>query len=320
MQIRPVTARSAHRVNVLHARRPGMLAGIAAGAAAAAFAIAPAGAAVAGPSTVPASSAQSATPITKVLLIVEENAPLSTALRGMPYLASLGRTYGQATNYWAVSHPSLPNYLAMAAGSTFGITDDAQPSSHKLRGQTVFGQALAAHKTAKVYAETMPSSCATASRGTYLVRHTGWPYFVDERAACARYDVPAGTLTGGALRDDLKAGTLPNVGWLIPNSCNDAHDCSLSTADGWLRSHLPSILAAPDYRSGHLAVIVTFDEGSRANNNVPLVVISPALHGVVSRTHFTAYSLTRAFDEVLHVSPLRNAATATSMASVFHLR
>ena len=41
-----------------------------------------------------------------------------------PYINSLAASYGLATNYYAASHPSLPNYLALTAGSTFGITSD----------------------------------------------------------------------------------------------------------------------------------------------------------------------------------------------------
>jgi hypothetical protein len=107
-----------------------------------------------------------------------------------------------------VTHPSLPNYLAIAGGSTFGVRDDKSPAAHPLAGQSVFGQVLAAGGTAKTYAEAMPSNCATSAEGRYAVKHNPWPYFADagERAACRRYDVPSGTPARGALHDDVTPG------------------------------------------------------------------------------------------------------------------
>jgi len=278
------------------------------------------GTATAAPTTsapTPTASAPAGGP-SKILLIVEENHPTS-ALSGMPYLAGLANTYAKATNYWAVTHPSLPNYLAMAGGSTFGVTDDAGPSSHPIRGTSVFGQALAAGKTAKVYAETAPGNCALSNSGSYAVRHTGWPYFVDERTQCGRYDVPMGTPTSGNLTADVAGGRLPNIGWAIPNLCNDAHDCSLSVADNWLRSWLPVVMNGADYKAGRLAIVVTFDEGDSSSNNIPFVVVSPYVHGVVDATRYTHYSLVRAFDSLIGAAPLRNAATATPFSAALHL-
>src|SRR3954447_257834 len=68
--------------------------------------------------------------ITKVLTIVEENHGTASTLRGMPYLASLAPGYGRTTGYRSLTHPSLPNYLAMAGGSTYGVRDDRSPASH----------------------------------------------------------------------------------------------------------------------------------------------------------------------------------------------
>src|SRR5690349_14453438 len=80
--------------------------------------------------------------ITKVLTVVEENHGLAAARTGMPYLASLADQYGVATDYRALAHPSLPNYLAMTSGSTLGVRDDAGPSAHPVSGPSVFDLAL----------------------------------------------------------------------------------------------------------------------------------------------------------------------------------
>src|SRR3954470_10600201 len=143
------------------------------------------------PSTSPSSSPTSTAthPITKVLTIWLENHSQSQVMNGMPYLASMSKTYGYTTNYKALFHPSLPNYLAFVAGSNLGVTDDLPPSGHKLTGATLFTQALGAGKTAKTYAENMmdssgtPRNCETADITNppgYEVHHNPWTYFTDD--------------------------------------------------------------------------------------------------------------------------------------------
>ena len=259
---------------------------------------------------------------TKVLVFVEENKTDQVALAGMPYLASLARTYGYTTDYRAIRHPSLPNYLAIAGGSTFGVTNDAGPSRHPLSGPSVFDQALAAGSTAKTYAEAMPSPCGQTATTRYAVKHNPWAYFADatSRANCRRYDVPMGTTAAGALRSDVSAGRLPNVGMAIPDICHDGHNCSLATADSWLRSWLQVIFAGPDFQRGRLAVVVTFDEDDKsADNTVLTVVMSASTSHVVATSPYTHYSLSRYLSEITGTSPLRLAGRAADLRGAFHL-
>lgn len=273
------------------------------------------------PSTAVLGTSTTAHP-TKVLVVVEENHSATGALRGMPNLAALARRYGYTTAYKAITHPSLPNYLAIAGGSTFGVRDDKGPGSHHITGQSVFDRAIAARRTAKAYLEAMPSNCGQSATTKYAVKHNPWAYFSDAtpRANCRRYDVPSGTTSSGPLRSDIDAGRLPNVGMLVPDICHDGHDCSLATADSWLKAWLARIMAGPDYRAGRLAVVVTFDEDDYSQANTVLtVVISPYTSAIKTATAFSHYSLTRYFAEITGTTPLRSAATARSLRSTFHL-
>jgi acid phosphatase len=245
-----------------------------------------------------------------------ENHSLGEMRAQMPWTAALADRYGYATAYRALTHPSLPNYLAIAGGSTFGVQDDADPSSHPVGGPSVFGEALATAHTAKLYAEDMPGTCVTTPAGEYAVKHNPWAYFVDERASCDRYDVP---LTG--LGADTRAGTLPDAGMVIANMCHIAHDCPLATADTWLRDEVGPVLAGPDFTSGRLVVVITADEDDQSGDNTVLTVVASAdmpAHQVVS-TPLTHLSLSRLYAEVLGFAPLRDAATAPSLARAFHL-
>jgi acid phosphatase len=236
----------------------------------------------------------------------------------MPFLASLSERYGYATDWHAITHPSEPNYLAIAGGSTFGVTDDDPPADNAAyvgQAPSVFSEALDAGKTAATYAESMGTPCNLAPSYPYAVKHNPWAYFASERAACLAGDRDASSFT-----DDARHDRLPNVGFLIPDLLHDAHDGSLAAADAWLRSQLTPVLASSDFTSGNLVVVVTADEDDgHADNRVLTSVLTPRLSGKVVDTPLTHYSLTRFIAQVLGVTPLGQAAGAPDMRSAFGL-
>lgn len=253
--------------------------------------------------------------VTKVLVFVEENHTLGEMRAGMPFTSGLARRFGHAANYHAIAHPSLPNYLAMVGGRTFGVTDDLPPPAHRLHGPSVFGQALARGRSAAVYAESMAGNCATADHGAYAVRHNPWAYFVGERRLCRRYDMPISRL-GPAIAH----GRLPNVGMVVPDVHHDAHSGSLLTADAWFHRWMTRIFHGPDWRSGHLAVVLTADEDDRSQGNrVLTVVIHPSQKGNVSRSRLGHYSLLRLYEDVVGAPYLGQARSAPSLSKAFGL-
>jgi acid phosphatase len=254
--------------------------------------------------------------VTKVLVFIEENHSLSQMKSDMPYAFGLARRFGYATSYTAIGHPSLPNYIAIASGQTYGITNDDKPSANPVGGTSVFGQAVAAGKTAAVYVDGMPKNCATSDGGSdYAVKHNPWAYFINERNDCRRYDVPSDRLRGAIID-----GALPNVGMVIPNLCNDAHDCALGTADTWFKGWMTKLFDGPDWKSGHLAVVLTADEDDKSEGNKVLtVVIHPSQKANVVTLPLTHYSLTRLYEEVAGTPFLSNAASARSMTAAFGL-
>ncbi len=262
-------------------------------------------------------------PIAKVLVVIEENHSLDQMRAGMPYLAHLSETYGYATDWRALTHPSEPNYLAIAGGSTFGVTDDASPAINagKVgRAESVFDQALHAGRTAGTYAQSMPVPCDTDSRPqgagrAYAVRHNPWVYFEAGRAGCRAHDRDTATFAAAA-----RADALPNVGFLIPDLDHDAHDGTLAEADAYLQQQLGPVLASPDFRTGRLAVVVTADEDDKhSGNRVLTSVLSTRLHHKVVATPLDHYSLTRFIDEVLGQPPLGQAKHAPDMRAAFGL-
>jgi phosphatidylinositol-3-phosphatase len=256
----------------------------------------------------------------KVMVIIEENHSQTEAISSMPHLASWAASFGKATAFTAVTHPSLPNYLAIAGGSTFGVADDSSPSSHPISGDSVFDQTVSRGLRARTYAEGMTSNCMVSNTGRYAVKHNPWAYFngTTQRANCNANDVPLGTTSAGNLLNDINSGNLPNTGMMIPDLCNDAHDCALSTADNWLAGWVPKLMGGSDYTSGNLTIVITFDEDdSSAGNNIAFVVIDPRLKSKVVSSAATHYSLTRWLDANVGAPLLRNAATAPDLKTAF---
>jgi acid phosphatase len=253
--------------------------------------------------------------VSKLLVFVEENHSFGEMAAGMPFLRRLAEKYAYASDYHASLSNSLPNYLIMIGGSLLGEPNDLPPSDRPVYGTSVFGQALRAGRSVKVYAEGMPTPCATENAGEYVVRHNPWAYFVDERSACLRYDVPTASFA-----HDAAAGHLPDAGMVVPNLIHDAHDGTLAQADTWLARRVTEVMHGPDWRSGRLAIVITTDEDDGAHGNRVLTVVASRYggRGVVSGP-LDHFSVARLYDEVLGLPPLRAAASADSMARAFGL-
>jgi acid phosphatase len=278
-------------------------------------------------STVTASATGAASPSTaalghlrKVLVIMEENHSTEQVFPdGMPYLWSLARQYGYASNWTDVGHPSLPNYLAIFGGSSFDMPADCAPSPGcTYPGPTVFGQALSRGETAKAYEESMSQPCSSDGGDGYDVNHNPWAYFPSETGSCKSYDVPAGTPAAGALVSDIRNGSLPTVGMITPNLDHDAHNGTLAQADAWLQGWMSVLMSGPDWRTGRLAIVVVFDEGE-TTEQVPFVLIAPGISGVKMAASVNHYALTRLLDQFIGAPLLRQASGAASVTSLFGL-
>lgn len=266
----------------------------------------------------------------KVLLIVEENKAYGEIISSdrAPYLNELASTYGLATAFdagYPTECPSLPAYLLLTSGSRHGICDNGDADRHRIGGPNIFAQVAASGRQWRGYAQSMPEPCHRADDGHYVVRHAPAPYYVTAQRHCADWDVPMGDRTSGPFRTDVTHGRLPAFSIVTPDVCHDMHggiSCfgdPIRSGDRWLRDWLPMVLDGPDYRSGKLTVIVTWDEGSEKSNHIPTIVISPRTKQVRSATRFTHCSVLRTMEELLSLRLLGCARTATSMRSAFRL-
>ena len=254
-----------------------------------------------------------------VFVVTEENHDYAAVIGGsaMPYLDSLARHYGLATQYYANTHPSIGNYFMMATGQSVTNNDSY---STIVTVDNVVRRLLAAGKTWRSYAEDLPSVGYTGGDvGNYARKHNVFALLSDVATDSMQRKnlVPFTQFT-----TDLANGTLPNLSNIVPNLCNDAHDCPLTIADTWLRNNIAPLLADSAFQRDGL-LIITFDEAGSDNAHgggriAWVVVSSRARTGYQSTTLYQHQSTLRLILEALGITQFPGAAaTAPGMGEFF---
>lgn len=230
-----------------------------------------------------------------------------------PYINSLLKKGSLLAQYHAVTHPSLPNYLALIGGSTFGITSDC--TDCYIAAPNLVDQLDAGHKSWKAYMESMPSPCFQGSEGEYAQKHDPFMYFNDIRNNTSRC---SNIVPFDSLSVDLKnPQKTPNFIFISPNLCNDMHDCSIKQGDQWLAGHVPSLLSSSAFTAQNSLLVLTWDEDDGSvNNHIATIVIGKNIkQGFVSDTSYTHYSLLHTIEAAWSMSPLTVNAEKAAMIS-----
>ena len=274
---------------------------------------------------------QPATPTVKIgipnfdhiVLIMLENRDYQTVMDGtqMPLLSALAQQNVLLSNYFAVAHPSLPNYLALMSGSTQGITNDC--TSCFVNQPNLADEIEASGRSWKAYLEGLPSPCFVGDSGKYAQKHDPLLYFDSIRLNAARCDRSILPLT--SLDADLSTKTLPNFSYIMPDLCNSGHDCPAATADKWVTDIVAKLQASPALGNNSL-IIVAFDEASTkdttgccglpspAGGKVVVVLISPtALPDITDNTPYSHYNLLKTILTAWNLPALGNSAQAQAI-------
>jgi phosphatidylinositol-3-phosphatase len=244
-----------------------------------------------------------------IMVIVEENNSYSAIIGNsqLPYINSLAQKYVLATNWWGVSHPSEPNYLAMVSGSIWDNPQDLTPQNETYPGPTVADQLAAKGIAWKAYMEDMPASCDLTdqySPGDYDVNHNPFMYFNSIRnnpSQCNR-DVPFTQFSS-----DLANGTAPPFMYVVPNLNDDMHNGTYATADSWLQTQLALVFASRWYAQGG-TVVLTWDEGESGGDQIATIVIAARLAGHGAFTPYgNHYGLLRGLEKLYGLDFLSSA-------------
>jgi phospholipase C len=255
------------------------------------------------------------------VLIVLENREFDEVVGASDarYFNQLASRGALAVNYHAITHPSLPNYLALLGGSTFGISEDC--SDCLASGPNLATQLSAAGQSWRAYMGAMPSACFTGTEvGVYAKKHNPFMYFpsiTSHPSLCAR-DVPE-----TRLQADLAHDRLPAFVWITPDLCKDAHNCEFSSADEYLHGVVPQLLRQLG-PNGLLAI--TFDEGTTdagccggaAGGRIATILLGPQVRrGVRLRDAYSQYSLLATIEDRFGVTRLRHARHAPALRAAF---
>jgi len=247
----------------------------------------------------------------KVAVLLLENHGYSQIIGSpqAPYLNKLANRGALATDYYAIGHPSLPNYLALTTGSTQGVTSDC--NSCENTAPSLPGQLDAAHISWKAYFQSIPApGFAGNGVGSYSKHYNPFAYSeqVGEGAIARRHEVDF-----RALRHDLSRHSLPRFSWITPNLLNDGHNASIRASDRFASRLVPRIVRAlgPDG-----VLFVTWDEAQGvtgpAGGHVALIATGPgARHHVRTDGPVDHYSLLATLEGGLGLARLGHAATAS---------
>jgi phosphatidylinositol-3-phosphatase len=250
-------------------------------------------------------------PGSHVVIIVMENAEYGEVIGSSqaPYVNALARRYGLATQSFAVTHPSLPNYLALTSGSTHGVSSDC--TDCHVSATNIVDQLEAAGISWAAYLEDVPKPCFRgAGAGGYAKKHNPFMYYDDIAGSASR----CGRLVGfGRLTQALRSGRLPTYSWITPNLCDDGHDCGVSAGDRFLARTVPALLRE---LGPHGFIVVTWDEGGSDQGccgahggHVATIVAGPEVRrGGRMRHAIDHYGVLGTIEQALGLPPLAGAA------------
>jgi phosphatidylinositol-3-phosphatase len=254
---------------------------------------------------------------THVVVVVFENKEVTSIADNpdAPTFNALARRYATLTNYSAVGHPSLPNYLALVSGSTQRITTDCTDCS--VRAPNLADTLSRKKKTWKTYVEDLPYPGFTgSSAGRYVKRHDPLLYFQDVTNSPGRRKriVP---LT--QLGRDVARRRLPDYSLIVPNLCSDMHDCSVATGDAWLKANIVPLLHSRALRGG--VVFVVFDEGTSkigGGGRIEALALGPTVRrGSKFKRATNHYGLLRTIEDAWKLRRLGYSRTATPIGGIW---
>jgi hypothetical protein len=241
-----------------------------------------------------------------VVVMFENRADTQITASTAPYIAGLAAQGANMTKAFAVTHPSQPNYIALFSGATRGVTDDSCP--HTFEGYDLSRQLVRAGRSFKAYSEDLPSAGSKVCRfGKYARKHAPWVNFshFDQSRHRPMTDFPT----------DFRK--LPTVSFVVPNLCNDMHDCPIATGDEWLESHLDAYVRWA--KTHNSLLVITFDE----DNNTSINQIHTSLVGAHVKSGYSSlakvnhYNLLATIEEMYGLSRLGKADGKAAITDVW---
>ncbi|AUG76442.1 hypothetical protein CFP65_1552 [Kitasatospora sp. MMS16-BH015] len=288
----------------------GLLAGLCGLAAAPATAVTPAPAVTTAHAATTVAATAAVPRPDHVVVVVFENTSEGSIIGSpdAPYFNQLANSGANFTNAFAIEHPSQPNYLDLFSGSNQGVTDDSCP--HTFSSDNEAAQLIAKGLTFTGYSETLPSAgstVCTAGTSGYARKHNPWVNFTNVPAADNQ--------PFSAFPTDFTK--LPTVSWVVPNLCNDMHDCSTATGDSWLQAHLDAYVQWA--KTHNSLLITTFDEddSSTSANQIATIFDGQPVKVGTYTEHVDHFGVLRTIEDMYGLPYAGAAANATSITDAW---
>ena len=209
-------------------------------------------------------------------IIMMENTSYTSLIGNLnaPFINTAATTYGLATNYHGVTHPSQPNYIAATSGSTHGVSSDNDVT---IDVPNIVDQLEGSGRTWKAYMQSLSlcngnllaSSCGNQ---LYERKHNPFVSYQDVQTNPARM---ANIVDFSQFSNDLANKNVPDFSWISPDQCHDMHgrggggssdpcDFSneqqlISTGDAFLSTTVSAIMNSQAW-NGNSVIFITWDE------------------------------------------------------------
>lgn len=245
-----------------------------------------------------------------VVMVIEENRSQADIVgnKAAPFLNALAAGGAMMAQSFAETHPSEPNYLALFAGSTFGVTKDSCPLNAGA-APNLASELLASGRTFGGYSEDLPAvGSPVCSAGKYARKHVPWVNFSN---------VPANvSVPFSAFPQPGGYANLPTLSIVIPNNDNNMHDGSIAQGDAWLNTHLAAY--ATWARTNNSLLIVTWDEDDGGpRNQIPTVFYGAHVQPGSYNETINHYNLLATLEEMYGLPKTGLAATAAPIATIW---
>jgi acid phosphatase len=244
-----------------------------------------------------------------VVIVVEENRSEGRIIgsKSTPFINALAANGANMAQSFAETHPSEPNYLALFAGNTFGVTSDACPINGG-NAPNLASELLAAGYTFIGYAEGLPAVGSPAcSAGKYARKHVPWANFTNVP--------PANSLPFSAFPMGNYAN-LPTVSFVIPNNDDNMHDGSVAQGDAWLSRELSGY--ANWAVANNSLLIVTWDEDDDGpRNQIPTVIYGAHVQPGTYNEQISHYNVLSTVEQMYGLPKTGNAANAPAIATIW---
>ena len=243
-----------------------------------------------------------------VVIVIDENKAFGQVIDNAhaPYLNGVAKRGTIFTDAHGITHPSLPNYLALFAGLTNTNGDGCPAVGFSRNAPNLASELLAAHLTFGAYSESLPQAGFTGcSAGElYARKHAPWVEFANVPQAFHR---PFAALPS--------YDRLPTVTFIVPNLTNDMHDAPVPVGDAWARTVLAPLFRWADAHD--TLVIVTWDEGYDDANSTPTFFYGPMVRAGRSAERIDHYRVLRTVEDMYGLTPSGHAAQARPIANVW---